>query len=112
MCGRIGLPQLTWEQFLAWQRGEFDWDEFYRETKAGAVQNSWNVKPTQPIEVIYARGSAMVSTTARWWFVPHWHKGDVKEWKATTFNARLETAREKPVFRTAWAKGRCVIPAT
>lgn len=53
----------------------------------------------------------LLLTTARWWFVPHWYKGDVKDWKQTTFNAKIETAAEKPSFRHAWRHQRCIIPA-
>ena len=48
---------------------------------------------------------------ARWWLIPSWHKGDIKDWKATTFNARIEDAAEKPTFRGVWKHGRCLIPA-
>lgn len=75
------------------------------------VRPSWNVKPTQPVQIVGQRDSDFLLTSARWWFVPHWHKGDVKDFKATTFNAKIETADKKPVFRTAWASSRCVIPA-
>jgi putative SOS response-associated peptidase YedK len=42
--------------------------------------------------------------------VPHWHRKPIAEWKATTFNAKLETARGLPSFRDAWSQGRCVVP--
>src|SRR5690606_6277869 len=48
---------------------------------------------------------------ARWWLIPSWHKGDLKDWKATTFNARVEDAAKKPTFRGPWQYGRCLIPA-
>ena len=60
----------------------------------------------------YMRDGEVIASPARWWFVPHWHKGGVKDWKATTFNAKIETAHEKPTFRTAWQHNRCIIPAT
>ncbi|ADE85062.1 SOS response-associated peptidase family protein [Rhodobacter capsulatus] len=31
-------------------------------------------------------------------------------WKAATFNARIEDAREKPAFRQVWRHGRCLVP--
>ena len=73
---------------------------------------NWNVKPTNSVEMAFLHDDVLRSTTARWWFVPHWHKKDVKEWKATTFNAKIETAHEKPTFRTAWKSSRCIIPAS
>ena len=79
---------------------------------APQAQAGWNIKPTQQINMLCQDGSELLFTTARWWFVPHWFKGDVKDWKQTTFNARIETAAEKPTFRTAWKTARCVIPAS
>jgi putative SOS response-associated peptidase YedK len=35
----------------------------------------------------------------------------LKDWKATTFNARIEEAQHKPTFRAVWRHGRCLIPA-
>jgi putative SOS response-associated peptidase YedK len=52
----------------------------------------------------------LVALTARWWLVPSWHRGDLKDWKATTFNARIEEAQNKPAFRAVWRHGRCLIP--
>lgn len=71
----------------------------------------WNIKPTQPVNIAYLKDSTIIGTVARWWFVPHWHRKPVEAWKATTFNAKIETAHEKPTFRTAWASARCVVPA-
>ncbi|MCT4558234.1 MAG: SOS response-associated peptidase [Pelagimonas sp.] len=110
MCGRIGLPGLSWEQFYAWQRGELDWDDVHRDPDAPLVRASWNIKPTQQIEIAYAQERNLTATTARWWFVPEWFKGPATQWKQTTFNARIETAHQKPTFRQAWRHQRCVIP--
>lgn len=112
MCGRIGLPGLTYAQFVAWQRGDLNWDDIQRDGDDDFLAPSWNVKPTQDVEVLYLRENNLMSSTARWWFVPHWFKGDHAAWKQTTFNARIETAAEKPTYRTAWSNSRCLIPAT
>lgn len=45
----------------------------------------------------------------RWGLVPSWAK-DVRV-GARSFNARAETLADKPMFRTALAKRRCIIPA-
>jgi putative SOS response-associated peptidase YedK len=46
---------------------------------------------------------------ARWGLVPFWAK-DVSI-GARLFNARVETAHEKPAFRRAFALHRCLVPA-
>lgn len=68
----------------------------------------YNIKPTQEVWTVSDAGGAW----ARWWLIPSWHKGDLKEWKATTFNARIEDAASKPSFRGPWKYGRCLIPAS
>jgi putative SOS response-associated peptidase YedK len=62
----------------------------------------FNVAPTQPIAVI--RPGELVAL--RWGLVPSWSK-DCKGF----INARAETAAEKPTFRSAFKKRRCLIPA-
>jgi putative SOS response-associated peptidase YedK len=62
----------------------------------------FNVAPTQPIAVI--RPGELVAL--RWGLVPSWSK-DGKGF----INARAETAAEKPTFRSAFKKWRCLIPA-
>lgn len=47
---------------------------------------------------------------ARWSLIPHWHKGALKDWKASTFNARIEEAAQKPSFRAVWRERHCLVP--
>ncbi|SFR36492.1 Putative SOS response-associated peptidase YedK [Yoonia tamlensis] len=68
----------------------------------------YNVAPTQ--EILILAKSPLVALQARWWLVPSWHRGALKDWKATTFNARIEEAAQKPSFRAVWRHGRCLIP--
>ncbi len=102
MCGRFAQAKLDWLSYF----------ELFGDIELPDIPVSFNVKPTQDIAMAYLNDGEMVTSPARWWFVPHWHKGSVKDWKATTFNAKIETAYEKPTFRTAWRHNRCVIPAT
>ena len=67
----------------------------------------FNVKPTQDVVLITPNNEPRI---ARWWFIPSWHVGSVSDWKATTFNARIEDAADKPTFRPAWKNGRCLLP--
>ncbi len=47
----------------------------------------------------------------RWQLIPPWWKKPLKDLPAT-FNARAETVAEKPMFRDAFRRTRCVIPAS
>lgn len=70
----------------------------------------WNVKPTN--DVLILAKQPMEAMVARWWLIPSWFDGaEAKDWKATTFNARIEDARDKPTFRRVWRHGRCLVPA-
>lgn len=112
MCGRIGLPDLSWAQFIAWQQGFLDWDSVMREGQHLPLPASWNVKPTQQVQIVYGQDQTLHMAPARWWLVPGWFRGPVKDWKATTFNARIESANTTNAFKGAWQTGRCVIPAS
>lgn len=79
------------------------------QTKLTPFPRRYNVKPTQ--EVVILAKTPLEPMLARWWLVPSWHRGGLKDWKATTFNARIEEAKDKPAFRAVWRHGRCLIPA-
>jgi len=79
---------------------------------------SWNIGPMQlaPIVTLTPAGDgpAAVRTrrlvAARWGLVPTWAKDSSVG--AKMFNARSETVAEKPSFRAAFAKRRCLVPAS
>ncbi|MEI9904119.1 MAG: SOS response-associated peptidase family protein [Asticcacaulis sp.] len=48
---------------------------------------------------------------ARFGLVPLWYRGALRDFKGATFNARLETAAEKPAFRGPWRYRRAIVPA-
>ena len=70
---------------------------------------SWNVAPTQPA-VIVTGDDARRATTARWGLVPAWARDP--SIGSRMINARSETVADKPSFRAAFAKRRCVVPAS
>ena len=45
------------------------------------------------------------------WLIPWFHKGSVKDWQATTFNARAETVTTSHAYQGAFAKRRCRVIA-
>jgi putative SOS response-associated peptidase YedK len=68
----------------------------------------YNIAPTQDAAVVTDRYPERV-TLFRWGYVPHWAK-DVRE-GAKHINARAETVAEKPTFRDALARRRCLVVA-
>ena len=70
---------------------------------------TWNVAPTDPVYVVTTKDDRRLLRVARWGLVPSWAK-DPKG-AARLINARQETLAEKPAFRTAYARRRCLIPA-
>lgn len=69
----------------------------------------YNVAPTQPVLTIQDQGAGRLPRMARWGLIPSWTR-DPSE-SPLMINARSESAREKPSFRTRVKKGRCLIPA-
>lgn len=95
--------------------GDSSWTSYHKALsviKPKPVRRNYNIKPTDMHPIAFVDEEGLKSAFARWWFVPHWYRGGIKSWKAMTFNTRIETAREKPVFRSAWENARCVVPAT
>ena len=68
----------------------------------------YNIAPSQPIGVIKDWPVRSLDWM-RWGLVPHWAKDPAIG--NTLINARAETAHEKPSFRAAFARRRCLIPA-
>ena len=48
----------------------------------------------------------------RWGLIPRWWSKPVRELRLTTFNARAETVRTKPLFREAFKDARCLMPVS
>ncbi len=74
----------------------------------------YNVAPTQPVATIrMSEQRQREYALMRWGFVPSWAKGEyLKRLGAKPLiNARAETAAEKPTFRSAFKRRRCLIPA-
>lgn len=69
----------------------------------------YNVAPTQPIPIVRLLDGERHLALVRWGLLPSW----VKDPKVFTLliNARGETAAEKPAFRAAMRRRRCLIPA-
>ena len=114
MCGRLGRPEMTWAELYALQNWIVNGVpiSIERDPNVQDLSMSWNVKPTQMLDMAFIHDDRLISSTARWWLVPHWFKEYVKQWKPTTFNAKIETAHKLGSFRVAWKSSRCIIPAS
>jgi putative SOS response-associated peptidase YedK len=73
------------------------------------VAANYNIAPSQQVLAIVHRNGQNILESLRWGLVPFWAK-DVSIGN-TLINARSETAAEKPSFREAFKKRRCLIPA-
>lgn len=74
------------------------------------LEARYNIAPTQKVPVIIPKldGSRELAEM-RWGLIPSWVK-DLKTHKLL-INARAETIAEKPSFKQALMKRRCIIPA-
>lgn len=69
----------------------------------------YNVAPTQPVPVVINENGARHFRLMRWGFIPSWVKDPRKF--TLLINARAETVQEKPAFKNAIRRRRCLIPA-
>jgi putative SOS response-associated peptidase YedK len=71
----------------------------------------YNIAPTDqiPIVRIDRRDGEREVVMARWGLIPFWMK---EKPKVPHINARAETVDRLPLFREAFARRRCLIPAT
>ena len=99
MCGRYTLT--TSKEKLA--------EEFDLSGEPPEIPTSYNIAPTQNVATILGDGEERKLELMRWGLIPSW--ADDPEIGSRMINARSETAAEKPSFRTAFKKRRCLIPA-
>jgi putative SOS response-associated peptidase YedK len=69
----------------------------------------YNVAPTQPIPVVRLVDGRRTFGLLRWGLIPSWVK-DPRGF-SLLINARAESVLEKPAFRNAMRRRRCLIPA-
>lgn len=102
MCGRFAL-YADYEDLLArFDIGETSLDK-------SSYEADYNVAPSQQIVAIINDGEKNRLGLLRWGLIPSWAKDKKIGYKM--INARAETAAEKPSFRHAFKKKRCLIPA-
>jgi putative SOS response-associated peptidase YedK len=96
----------------------YTWEELvrlYRLTDPYTISNlqpRYNICPTTTIDTVVEVNGSRQLVPMRWGLIPAWWSKPLKEMKLATFNARAETVDEKPMFRSAFRKNRCIIPAS
>jgi putative SOS response-associated peptidase YedK len=98
MCGRyllVSSPEAVRRLFGHEERPNFP--------------SRYNIAPTQPVATVRLERGARRFALVRWGLVPPWTK-DLKALPLLV-NARAETVREKPAFRTAFRRRRCLLAA-
>lgn len=101
MCGRYTLAATDPSQI----RARFPVGERLE------VRRRYNVAPGDDVlAVVQRRDAAPEGALLRWGLVPHWAT-DPKEIGVKTINARAETVAERPAYRDAFARRRCLIVA-
>lgn len=98
MCGRFTIM--------------VDAETVQEQLELGGLPPNWrpryNVAPTQPVAVVLDAQTRQVEWL-RWGLVPAWAKDP--EIGSRLINARSETVTEKPSFRSAFARRRCILLA-
>lgn len=76
---------------------------------------SWNIAPTKDIYIIRSPGDSRARelATASWGLIGSWHKdlATARASQSHAINARRESVFEKPTFRDAIRRRRCLVPA-
>jgi putative SOS response-associated peptidase YedK len=100
MCGRFTL--ITPAEVVA---------EQFQLIEAPSLSPRYNVAPTQPVAAVRPSpgngGRELV--LLRWGLVPFWAKDPAIG--SRMINARSETVAQKPAFRAAFRRRRCLVPA-
>lgn len=99
MCGRFSLT-VEGDEIA----------EYYRIRDLSVqYQPDHNIAPGQMIPVVTGRHDHRRLSLMRWGLIPPWTKTPPAGYKM--FNARAETIDQKPSFRNAFCRRRCLIPA-
>jgi putative SOS response-associated peptidase YedK len=101
MCGRCTLkakPEQIKAEFKATLTEDF----------SGASR--FNIAPSRTIAAVLSRQDERLLTELKWGLIPSWAKDPAIG--NQMINARSETITEKPSFREAFKKRRCIVPSS
>lgn len=103
MCGRYTYAMTNWPKV---------WKDFLGGAVPQPAERTWNVAPTRKVPVVrmHPATGEREFTQLVWGLVPSWAK-DFSVGSAM-INARGETVAEKPAYRSAFRKRRCLMLTT
>lgn len=108
MCGRT-THLYTWREIYDQLAGFLDALDPTLADLDGP-EPAYNVPPKAEVPVLRNKDGVIAGAMMQWWLVPHWSKSPDSRYP--TFNARSETAHEKPAFRTPFRERRCIVPVS
>jgi putative SOS response-associated peptidase YedK len=95
MCGRFVIPYALRQMFGYAEQPNFP--------------PRHNIAPTQPIPVVIVENEARHFRLMRWGLIPAWVQDPRKI--TLLINARSETVQDRPAFKNAIKRRRCLVPA-
>jgi putative SOS response-associated peptidase YedK len=84
--------------------------ERFRLRVGSAFLPRYNVAPTQSVPAVRQGAGGRELVLLRWGLIPSWAKDPKIGY--SLINARAETVADKPAFRSAFRRRRCLIPAS
>jgi putative SOS response-associated peptidase YedK len=98
MCGRFLI--ISWPEAVRARFGYLEQPNF---------PPRYNVAPTQPIPIVRLWERRRQFALVRWGLIPAWAKDPLRF--TLLINARSDSVKDKPAFRNAMRRRRCLIPA-
>src|SRR5687767_6988214 len=106
MCARYTIRELVLLKAALGFPSSPEFDEF---TDHVNPRKLFNIAPSQLCPIVCAdTGGQFVLSVAEWGLIPFWTKGKPK---LRPVNAKSETLATNPMFRHAFERRRCLIPA-
>lgn len=106
MCGRYAMAN-SQEEIVA----HFNLRE---DSSNPTLPLNWNVAPTNEIYIVKGADGLRNLESASWGMIAPWQKSmtEARASQSHAINARSESIYEKPTFRDAFRRTRCLIPVT
>jgi putative SOS response-associated peptidase YedK len=97
MCGRYKLVKLS------------DYIDQFPKYRGFELKPRYNIAPSQLAPIVRLDSDDQpIINLVKWGLIPSWTKGKPKK---RPINARSETAATSPMFRQAYERRRCLVPA-